>query len=77
MLLVNIIWLADAIKNIIFSGGLPTLGQRWPSGQKAVGPMSAVYVGPTDVLTLGKRRSDGGMLSGYVQSRWSSPIIYQ
>ena len=44
------------------------LGQRWPDGQKAVGPTSAANVGPTDVPTLGQRRSDGGMLSGYLIS---------
>ena len=42
------------------------LGQRWPDGQKAVGPTLAANVGPTDVPTLGQRRSDGGMLSGLV-----------
>ena len=40
------------------------MGQRWPDGQKAVGPTSAANVGPTDVPTLGQRRTDGGMLSG-------------
>ena len=40
------------------------LGQRWPNGQKAIGPTSAANVGLTDVLTLGQRQSDGGMLSG-------------
>ena len=48
------------------SGGLPTLGQRWPDGQTAVGPTSVANVGPTDVPTLGQRRSDGGMLSGKI-----------
>ena len=42
-----------------FYGGLPTLGQRWQNGQRAVGPKSAANVGPTDVLTLGQRWSDG------------------
>ena len=44
------------------------MGQRWPDSQKAVGPTSAANVGPTDVPTLGQRRSDGGMLSGLLLS---------
>ena len=38
-----------------FFGGLPTLGQRWAAGQKAVGPTSAAIVGPTNVPTLAQR----------------------
>ena len=40
----------------------PTLAQ-W---SKAVGPTSAANVRPTDVLTLGQRQPDDGMLSGYL-----------
>ena len=49
---------------VIFFGGLPTLGQRWAAGQKAVGPTSAAIVGPTDVPTLARRWPDVSMLSG-------------
>ena len=52
-----------------FYGGLPTLRQ------KAVGPMSAANIGPTDVLTLGQRRSDGGMLSGTQKIRYYTQKI--